>query len=131
MAATTTRRKPVHHESLEQRAVVQWADMTRLPGSELRVGDWLFAVPNGGARRPVEAAIMKAEGVRAGVPDLFLALPVAPYAGLFCEMKRADGGSTTKEQKAWLTKLSTAGYMTSVCHGAEEAIDTIKRYVGL
>ena len=33
------------------------------------VGKLLFAVPNGGARSRTEAAIMKAEGVTAGVTD--------------------------------------------------------------
>lgn len=38
------------------------------------VGKLLFAVPNGGARSRTEAAIMKAEGVTAGVTDLILLL---------------------------------------------------------
>lgn len=36
------------------------------------IGKLLFAVPNGGARSRTEAAIMKAEGVTAGVADLIL-----------------------------------------------------------
>jgi hypothetical protein len=31
-----------------------------------------FAVPNGGGRSPIEAAIMKGLGIRAGVPDLII-----------------------------------------------------------
>jgi hypothetical protein len=30
----------------------------------------MFAVPNGGFRRPVEAAILRATGTTAGVPDI-------------------------------------------------------------
>ena len=41
----------------------------------LRTG---FAVPNGGARSAITGAILKAEGVRAGVPDWWL-----PAAGIF------------------------------------------------
>lgn len=54
------------------------------------VGKLLFAVPNGGARSRTEAAIMKAEGVTAGVTDLILLLGREGFNALCIEMKTTD-----------------------------------------
>ena len=61
----------------------------------------LFAIPNGGARHIKTARELKAEGVRKGVPDLFLAYPHNGYSGLFIEMKKRYGGRVSPEQKAY------------------------------
>jgi hypothetical protein len=78
------------------------------------VADLLFAIPNGGHRHKVVAAKMKAEGAKAGVPDLLLAVPTSKYAGLFIEMK-APKGTVRKEQKKYLKMLAAVGYKTAVC----------------
>ena len=39
----------------------------------------IFAIPNGGKRHIGTARKLKAEGVRSGVPDIFLACPRMPY----------------------------------------------------
>jgi hypothetical protein len=58
-----TRYRRQQPEAAIQRAVVQHYKLRAAPGT------FMFAVPNGGYRRPIEAAIMKATGVIAGVPD--------------------------------------------------------------
>lgn len=50
----------------------------------------IFAIPNGGARHPAVAAKLKAEGVKAGVPDLFLPVARHGYHGMFIELKVGD-----------------------------------------
>ena len=59
-------------ESVEQQCLFRWAafQIGRYP--ELKL---LYHVPNGGSRKKSEAGRFKAEGVKAGVPDL--CLPVA------------------------------------------------------
>ena len=51
----------------------------------------LFAIPNGGARNKITGAKLKAEGVRKGIPDLFLSVPSIPgwecYNGMYMELK--------------------------------------------
>ena len=47
----------------------------------------VFAIPNGGHRHIKVAAKLKAEGVKAGIPDIFVAVPNSYSAGLFIEMK--------------------------------------------
>lgn len=55
----------VRTESAEQRALFEWA--------ALREGKWpelslLHHIPNGGSRNKAEAARLKLEGVKAGIP---------------------------------------------------------------
>lgn len=61
------------------------------------VGKLLFAVPNGGARSRTEAAIMKAEGVTAGVTDLILLLGRGGFNALCIEMKTTDRRSALSD----------------------------------
>lgn len=100
-------------EHLEQREFVSWFRKT-YPGVRI------FAVPNGGARNIVTAARLKAEGVSAGVPDLFI-----PAWRLWIEMKRAKGGALSKKQEDWRNYLKNNGYTVIAAHGARQAIDEI------
>lgn len=120
----------VPSEHKEQCAVIRWADYFPLADG-YHVGDFLFAIPNGGDRNSVTAARLKQEGVRAGVPDLLLALPRGNKSGLFIEMKRAEKGKSTlsPQQKIWLGRLKTAGYAAAVCYGSVDAIGVILHYL--
>lgn len=116
-------------EHSEQACLIKWADLQPLPDGG-RVGEHLFAIPNGGERNAIVAARLKAEGVRPGVPDLFLALPRKDWAGLFVEMKRSRRqGRVSAQQREWLARLRSAGYAAEVCFGAAEAIATITAYL--
>lgn len=70
-----------------------------------------------------------AEGVRAGVPDLFLAFPYRSYDGLFLEMKKPKGGRVSGKQKTMLEQLDEVGYKTVVCNGWLEAKAVIEEYL--
>jgi hypothetical protein len=52
---------------------------------------FLCAIPNGGNRSPITGAILKAEGVRAGVADLFLMEASGEFHGLWIEVKLPKG----------------------------------------
>ena len=92
-------------EHMEQREFVSWFRKT-YPGVRI------FAIPNGGARSIVTASRLKAEGVSAGVPDLFI-----PAWGVWIEMKRSKGGALSKKQKDWREYLQFCGYTVIVAHG--------------
>jgi hypothetical protein len=63
-----------------------------------------FAVPNGGARSPIEAAIFKGLGVKAGVSDLILF-----HAGKFFALElKTETGRTTDAQRN-LGRCATCG----------------------
>lgn len=88
----------------------------------------LFAIPNGGKRSIGVAVKMKAEGVRAGVPDMFLPIPVGAYCGMFIELKKRQGGQISSAQRAFLANLDSR-YRAVVANGAEQAIDKILAYL--
>ena len=110
-----------HQESQEQQALFEWAAYQ--PGLEL-----MHHIPNGGKRNPREATRLKREGVKAGIPDIFLPVPRQGWHGLYIEMK-AQGGRLSKAQKDMHQKLSDQGYAVVVCRGCDEAIETVKKYM--
>lgn len=89
----------------------------------------LFAIPNGGARSVTTGALLKAEGVRAGVPDLFLAVSRGGFYGLFIEMKKAKGGIVSSAQHEMCDILQAQGYACKICHGWIAAKDAIELYL--
>lgn len=113
-------------EGVEQATLFSWAKMQEHKWPELRL---LHHIPNGGSRGKAEAARFKAEGVKAGVPDLFLPVARGPYHGLFIEMKKLKGGRVSAEQKAWIAALKAQGYRAEVCHDWEEAAALIEDYL--
>ena len=110
-------------EAEEQAALFQWAKLAEGSKPQLRL---LYAVPNGGSRHRLEAANLKRQGVKAGVPDICLAYPKGVYHGLYIELKVGKNKPSDKQEQ-WLRDLKAAGYMTAVCYGFLQAKETIER----
>ncbi len=117
----------MQHEAEEQAALFRWALLSRGRIPEL---DLLFHIPNGGSRHPREAANLKRQGVKAGVPDLFLPIARGKYHGLFIEMK-AGKNKPTEKQEGWIQSLKEQGYAAKVCYGCGAAIEAITKYLNL
>lgn len=115
-----------HEESEAQQALFEWAALMRGVWPELEL---MYHVPNGGKRSQAEAARLKAEGVRAGVPDIVLPTARGGYFGLYIEMKTEDG-RLSASQAAYIPKLEAQNYAVIVCRGFDEARNTIERYLG-
>ena len=115
-------------EGEEQARLFSWCQMQLWQHPELGL---LFHIPNGGSRNKAEAGRFKAEGVKAGVPDLMLPVARGGFHGIFIEMKRLDGGRVRPEQKAWMDKLKEQGYQAVVCRGWEGASEALLRYLAL
>ena len=122
----------IHHESLEQQALFEWAMLNESKYPELKL---LYHCPNGGKRNAREAARLKKEGVKSGVPDVFL--PVAKkilnismplWYGLYIELK-AGKNETTESQDWWIENLRGQGYRVEVCYGWEAAKNLILDYL--
>lgn len=125
LPARTPPGNPAATEEDEQIRLFQLVEALLPQYPDLR---FLFHVPNGGLRSKASAGRLKAAGVKAGVPDLFLPAPRGKYHGLWIEMK-VGANKPTPIQSYWLESLSQLGYKTAVCYGAHEAIAAIAAYL--
>lgn len=116
---------PEHNEAAMLMRAVLGAEH-RWP--ELRL---FHAIPNGGHRSRRTAGLLKAEGVRPGVPDYHLPVPRGGYVGLWIELKRTDGGRVSPEQREWLAHLQAQGHCAVVCRGWEAAWAEVQNYLAL
>ena len=116
-----------HPESQEQQALFTWAEYAKGLHPELGM---LYHIPNGGKRDKLEAARLKLEGVKAGVPDLCLPVARGGYHGLYIELK-AGKNKATPLQRRWITALEQEGYAAAVCTGWEQAAATLIDYLGI
>lgn len=120
---------PAPTEAAEQRVLAAYLDALGL--------DWA-AVPNSGYRGALHrdasmaarmGAQLKAEGVKAGVPDVLVFSPppgLRGIVGVAVELKRQRGGRVTPEQAHWLERLRLHGWEAFVAHGADEAIKRLQ-----
>lgn len=116
-----------HEESHLQRQCVAWFRF-QYP----KLARLLFAVPNGGGRSKVEAGIMKAEGVTAGVSDLILLVPRGGHGALCIEMKTDSRGSRQSEaQKEWQKDVESQGYLYVVVRTLDEFMKVVRHYLSL
>lgn len=118
-----------------QSALFTWAQLQTAQHPELGL---MFAIPNGGKREkrqdkkgrwfsPV-AQKLKKEGVKPGVPDIFLPCARGGSYGLFIEMKAPDG-KVSQEQDDIHKMLREEGYAVIVCFSLESAITLITWYL--
>lgn len=112
-------------EATEQEALIQWCGYQQGQYPELKL---IYHIPNGGSRNTLEAANLKRQGVKAGVPDLCLPVARKGFHGLYIEMKYGRN-KTTENQKEWLEELGIQGYCTAVCYGMEEAQKVLLEYL--
>ena len=120
---------PTEHQ--EQVIVTRYCDINMIP---------MFAIPNGTNKSLTARSMFKAEGLRAGVPDICIPIPNKYYHHLYIELKRArkqlKNGKTSvshtkvsPEQKKWIEKLREEGSCAVVAYGAKEAIEIIEDYM--
>ncbi|EKI3096579.1 VRR-NUC domain-containing protein [Escherichia coli] len=87
----------------------------------------LHSTPNGGMRSDATAWKMKAEGQKAGYPDLSLDVPRGRYHGMRLELKFGKN-RVSEHQKHWLRMLSDDGYYCCVAYGHQQAIELLMAY---
>lgn len=112
-------------EAGAQEFLMQWAAVQSGKYPELKL---LYHIPNGGKRNASEAAHLKRQGVKAGVPDLFLPAARMGYHGLYVELK-VGRNKPTELQLQWQRDLTEQGYLSVICYGWEQAALAIKNYL--
>lgn len=112
-----------HRESDLQSACVRWFRMAHRKYERL-----LFAIPNGSHRNRVTAAILKGEGVLAGVSDLILLVPNSKYTSLCIEMK-AGAGRQSEAQRQFQQAAESVGNRYTVCRSFDEFRKEIETYL--
>lgn len=123
----TRRARPRHQESNLQKNCVAWF-RAQYPDHALM----LFAVPNGGGRSRIEGAIMKGEGVTAGVADLILLEARGGYGSLCIEMKIRDKASKqSPSQKAWQKAAERFGNFYVVVRSFEAFRAAVSNYMAM
>ena len=110
LIATQARRRS--YEAQIQRTVFQHLRARAAPGV------FAFHVPNGGYRKPIEAAIMKGLGVVAGVPDVI----IIKHGMTFALELKAEGGRTTAKQLATIATMKAAGAITNIAESLDQAL---------
>jgi VRR-NUC domain len=81
-----------------------------------------FAVPNGGWRSAIEAAIFKGLGVKAGVADLILL-----HDGKFFALEvKTETGRVTDAQRAFIEAVIGAGGHGAIGRGVDQCLEILE-----
>lgn len=87
-------------------------------------GAFMFAVPNGGWRSPIEGAIFKGTGVVAGVPDI-----IAIHDGrCFALELKSEAGKLSAAQRHVLDLMERAGATVAVAQGLDAALRQLETW---
>lgn len=122
----TVRKKRSQEESICQRNLIRWWAVAHKGFS---IPEQLFfSVPNGGHRHAITAAIMKAEGCRRGVPDLFLLVPRKGYSSLAIEMK-TKVGVLSLDQVLFHAALRKHSCLVEVCRSIDDGVKVVTKYL--
>jgi hypothetical protein len=124
----SVRAKPVDREGQEQAALMRELEL-RYPA----VFELMYHVPNGGHRVKAVAGKLKAQGVKAGIPDLVLTMARGGFFGLYIEFKATppNDAPISPSQHARIRKLNEQGYLAVVCRGHFDTIEQIRAYLRL
>lgn len=104
--------------------------LAEIPYKGLTLKDFVYAVPNGGYRSKRTASVLKAEGVKSGIPDLHCFVAVHPYHSLYIEMK-TETGDLSESQKSVIPMLRREGHKVVICRSVEQALNEILKYLGI
>lgn len=127
-------------EAAHQTALFAWAALNTTQWPELR---WMHHIPNGGTRGSdarsagIAGARLKAQGVRPGIPDIFLPVKRGQWSGLYIEMKKpslrpkreGSTGGLTEEQREFRVFAEQQGFGWVVCYDWGAAASVVTQYL--
>lgn len=103
---------------------IEWAHSHHL------IKDVIIHIPNEGKRSKITGYFLKKQGMRKGVSDFFLPIPMKPFHGLWIELKTMDHkAKVSAEQLEWLARMREMGYAAYVAYGWVHASDIVLSYL--
>lgn len=113
------------YEHREQSLFIKWIDWEKKIDPRL---ECVFAVPNGFVKSIQMASWARAEGLRSGVPDVFVAVPIGKHSGLFLEFKSGKN-DLSDTQREWFKRLANNGFVCCLVRSFEEAKEAVSQYL--
>lgn len=110
-------------EDQEQIWLMDWI------ATQPKIRNYILHIPNQRMCTPGYRRKLGRMGVKAGVSDLFLALPTTQYHGLWLEMKRRKNSKPSREQILWCNLMRDLGYQAEIAYGWEHAKNIIQSYL--
>lgn len=110
-------------EDIESIKLYDWIRFNKLDDITFHIGNERSVSPQAGA-------IFKRKGIKPGVSDYFIGRAKLGYHGLWIELK-VKGGKVSDYQKEFLATMNREGYLSVIRWSADEAIETIKTYLGI
>jgi hypothetical protein len=117
--------KKIPTEYQECRWFYDWAQTHPL------VKEYLIHHANEGKRTSVYGRLLKLIGLRPGIPDYQLPIPVGKHHGLWLEMKRRNAQKHKKklEQENWAYRLKKINHIVDYAYGWEDAMNKTLKYL--
>lgn len=127
-------------EGAIQAQFIKWLETVPAPGVPgAKLGHFTFAIPNG-IWIPGELQVririimtMRRQGMKKGIPDVTIALPLHGWHGCFIELKRDKSKMAPSQiedgQREWLKRLRAAGYFVEMVAGLTDACQAVGRYL--
>lgn len=122
-------KKRKREEDAEHMAFATWLRLNKIPFNHCPSGGKRPKKSINGKLVCIEGAKLKRMGAMRGFPDFFIMRPNRYHAGLFIEMKKREGGVTSKDQQDCMDLLIDQGYLAVVCEGWDEARELTKKYL--
>lgn len=121
-------------EQSEHMAFMNWVNTQPL------IRDHIIHIANERKCSPWAGAKFRAMGVRAGVCDFFLPIPVKNIHenkdissswlhGLWIELKRTINFTCSVDQMNWIYSMRKMGYQAEFAYGCDQAISLVKNYI--
>lgn len=108
-----------------QAAFFEWLEL-----KHPEINEVTFSVPNGVRCSRSQAVKLIKEGLKAGVPDVFMGVPRGTFPGLFIEFK-IKPNKPSKVQEARIENFLAQGFKCEVIYNIDDAMKLVGDYVGL
>lgn len=118
-----TKKELVPLEREEHLALMKWIHL------QPTIKDFVIHIPNEGKRSIIAGKFMVRMGLKAGVFDLFVAVPQGKYHGLWIELKRRKGFKISAEQLSWQALMRQKNYVAEFAYGWEHGREIIENYM--